>query len=293
MRISIVVLALIVNCNLFSQEHKETIKKELSFELQSPHNTFILANINGHITATGYDGDKILIEANKTIKAKTAARLEEGVKEISLGIIDLADTIIVYIKNPCSNPNIRKNKKGKRFWDYYFQKCDCDWETRYDFQFDFTLKIPYKTNVSLGTINDGDISVMNMSGELTVDNINGSIRLDKVAGMTKASTINGDLDVNYTKNPNKDSRYYSLNGDINANFQKGLDAKMLFKSYNGDFYTNIQELEIMPMPIKKEKVSDENGISYKIGGQSAMQIRKGSLLLDFETFNGDVYVKEN
>jgi DUF4097 and DUF4098 domain-containing protein YvlB len=104
-----------------------------------------------------------------------------------------------------------------------------------------------------------------------------------------ASTINGDLDVTYTKNPDKACRFYSLNGDINALFQPGLAANLSFESFNGDFYTDIQPLEALP--VKVEKTAEGDGIKYKVNG-NRYKIRTGGALLDFETFNGDVFLKE-
>ncbi|HEY5919327.1 MAG TPA: hypothetical protein VIU13_18035, partial [Chryseolinea sp.] len=105
-----------------------------------------------------------------------------------------------------------------------------------------------------------------------------------------ASTINGDVDVEYVTNPTKDCRFYSLNGDINAWFQRGLAANMSFESFNGSFYTNIEKLENMPAQV--EKKDSEKGIKYKINGNRYKIGSGGNTFLDFETFNGDVYLKE-
>jgi DUF4097 and DUF4098 domain-containing protein YvlB len=104
-----------------------------------------------------------------------------------------------------------------------------------------------------------------------------------------ASTINGDVDIEYAKNPVKDCKFYSLNGDINAYFQKGLAANFSFESFNGDFYTDIEPLESLPVQVEQTK-NGEN-VKYKVNG-NRYKIRTGGPLLDFETFNGDVYLKE-
>jgi len=135
--------------------------------------------------------------------------------------------------------------------------------------------------------------VNHVKGDVKVNNINGSIALKKVEGAVDAHTVNGSLDVEYSKNPTKDSRYYSLNGDINAHFKKGLSAQMSFESFNGDFYTNIEEIDMLPTNMKKTNSKNKGkGIKYKIGGKSKMQVRNGKTHLDFETFNGNAYIKE-
>ena len=91
------------------------------------------------------------------------------------------------------------------------------------------------------------------------------------------------------RNPQKDCRFYSLNGDINAWFQKGLSASMSFESFNGSFYTNIDNLEALPVQVEKKNVDE--GVKYKVNG-NRYKIGSGGAYLDFETFNGNVYLKE-
>jgi len=121
------------------------------------------------------------------------------------------------------------------------------------------------------------------------ENVNGSIRLKEISGATNASTINGSVDLDYFGNPPGDSKYYSLNGDINANFRKGLAAQLTFKSFNGEFYSSIDD--ITPMAVMVEKYDDGEGIHFKVNG-NRYKVRQGGPLLDFETFNGNVYLKE-
>ena len=154
----------------------------------------------------------------------------------------------------------------------------------------FVVKVPSAINVMASTINEGDISIDNVSGAVIADNINGSIKLNKLVREARASTINGDVDVEYVSNPTKDCRFYTLNGDINAWFQRGLAASMSFESFNGSFYTNIEKLENMPANLKRE--DSEKGTKYKIDGNRFKIGPGGSTFLDFETFNGNVYLKE-
>lgn len=279
---------------LMAQVFTETIKKELSFEKKSDANAFMLFNVSGDVTVTGYEGDKIILEVEKKITAKTAARLEKGKQQIQLGVLDRADSLLVYVEGVCNSfGKLRKGKNSRTRWNGYgydWNNCngrDCDKE--YDYEMNFVIKVPKNIHVLVSTINNGDVVVENVNQYVLADNVNGSIRLTNISGATYASTINGDVDLNYVSNPPGDSRYYSLNGDINANFKKGLAADISFESFNGDLYTNVEQLESIPNSI--EKKSTAKGIKYKIGG-TRYRIGKGGIHLDFETFNGNVYVKE-
>lgn len=277
----------------YGQTFTEKISRELSFEKASSENALIIANINGPVEVIGYEGDKVLIEVTKTVNAKTDARLEQGKAELQLGVIDRADTLILYVQDGCQQFSKTTRKDGHTQgqsggWGYHSQfEKDC--HIVYDYTMSFMVKVPAALHVIANTINNGDVTVKNVDGVVKAGNINGSIRLENLKSLTEATTINGDLDIDYAVNPGDDCRFYSLNGDINVSFQPDLSADVSFESFNGSFYTNIAELE--KLPAKIEKSSHGDGIRYKIDG-NRYQAGKGGTLLDFETFNGNVYLKE-
>jgi DUF4097 and DUF4098 domain-containing protein YvlB len=288
-------LTLLISNLVYGQQFSEKITKEYTFEKKSPDNAVMVANINGNVNVVGYEGDKILLEVNRSISAKTDARLETGKQELKLGVIDRADTILFYVEDACNrfgreNHNRNGGDWFKNGWGYHWNNNDRHCDGVYDYKMDFTLKVPFSVHVMLSTINNGDITVENVKGKVDARNINGSIKLSSLVREADATTINGDVDIEYTTNPLKDCRFYSLNGDINAIFQKGLVASLSFESFNGSFYTNINDLEALP--VRVEKTAKGEGIKYKVNG-NRYQVGKGAgAYLDFETFNGNVYLKE-
>lgn len=290
-------LMLLITDLVYAQQFSEKITREYSFEKKSADNAVMVANINGNVEVIGYEGDKILLEVNRSISAKTESRLERGKAEIKLGVLDRADTIIFYVEDSCNRfgRKTSQNKHNgdwfKNGWGYHWgQNSDRDCDVVVDYKMDFTLKVPFSVHVIVSTINNGDIVVEKVKGKVDARNINGSIRLTNLVREADATTINGDVDIEYATNPLKDCRFYSLNGDINALFQKGLAASLSFDSFNGSFYTNINDIE--PLPVKVEKTANGEGIKYKVNG-NRYQVGKGSgAYLDFETFNGNVYLKE-
>lgn len=277
--------------NASAQTFTEKFTKELVFGKPSGDNVFILSNINGAIKVTGYDGDKIVLEVAKTIHAKTPERLERGKAEVQLGVMDRADTIILYITDGCHEFRRRsgRNAHARSEWGYQsIHQQDCN--PPYDYRMDFTLKVPSTLNLILNTINEGDVVVENVSGIIMAGNINGSIRLEDLRSAAEAHTINGDVDVLYDRNPQSECRFYTLNGDINAMFKPGLSANLTFESFNGSFYTNIDRLETLPQKVVKTSRAD--GVQYKIT-DNQFKVGNGGPLLEFETFNGNVYLKES
>jgi hypothetical protein len=287
------VLSVVIIYRATAQNFSEVIKKEFAFEKEEVENTVLVSNINGGIRVEGYDGTKVLLEVTKKITAKTESQLEQGKKEVQLGVVDRADTLIFYMLGGCNTfgkiNNVRTRNFGSRHpWVYNWEgNYDCN--PPYDFKLDFTLKVPYSVKLVLSTVNEGDIVVKNVLGALMVDNINGAIKLTNISREATASTINGNVDIEYSKNPDKACRFYTLNGDINVWFQKGLKATMSFKSFQGEFFTNVPTLE--PLPVQVAKEEGTKGSRYSVSG-NRFKIGSGGALLDFETFNGNVYLKE-
>lgn len=291
MRTTLIVLGITLSGAACAQSFSEKISKALTFEKKSADNAILIANINGSVTVTGYDGDQVLVEVNKFVSGKTDARLEKGKQEVQLGVVDLADTLVLYVREGCmrfgknqgpmNHSNWRKNG-----WSY---QSDGDCDHTYDYRMDFTVKVPASLNVIVSTINHGDIAVENVSGAVKADNINGSLRLTNLQRESEAHTINGDVDIVYSRNPDKACQFYTLNGDINALFQVGLSANMSFESFNGQLFTNIDKLMTLPPEIVEARHGD--GVKYKIDG-NRYRVGGGGALLKFETFNGDVYIKE-
>ena len=282
-------------CN--AQTFTDKINKEILFEKKSNENALMVANIDGDVKVTGYVGDKVMVEVTRTITAKTIERLEQGKTELQMGFIDRADTLIFFVEGGCNQFGKNTHRKNNGDWGSR-GGWGYEWNNNgrgrgcippYDYKLDFAIKVPFTVNLILSTINDGDVKVENTKGALKVENVNGSIKLSKISREATATTVNGDVDIEYVTNPLKDCRFYSLNGDINAWFQKGLAANMSFESFNGDLFTNVDRLESLPVMVEKEQRT--NGIKYKVK-DNRFKIGNGGVFLDFETFNGDVYLKE-
>jgi DUF4097 and DUF4098 domain-containing protein YvlB len=293
MKTTLLIVIILIPYSVFTQSFTDKITKELSFEKKGVDNALIIANINGSIKVTGYEGDKVFVEVTRTIKAKTPERLEQGKAQLKLGVLDRADTLILYTEGICSRFGKSSKKNGdwsqRNGWGYEWNNKDDDCKDLFDYTFDYVIKVPMSVNVLMSTVNQGDLEVENLKGSILANNVNGSIKLANLYREASASTINGNVDITYTKNPDKACRFYTLNGDINAWFQKGLSANMSFESFNGELFTNVPNLQSLPVAVEKKET--EKGTKFKVNG-NRFKIGNGGVVLDFETFNGDVFVKE-
>lgn len=293
MKYTLLLLSLIGGLHLWGQQsiYKENIRKELRFERASAEPVLLVKNISGSIEVEGYDGDQVIVEVVKTIKAGNEQDLETGKTEVDLGVLVKEDVILLYMKQPCidldpEEVDVDEWRDGGN-WNSW---NGCRWEPDYRYQMDYVVKVPRNTGLRLTTVNNGDIGVREVNGTLKINNVNGAIRLEQIAGATDAHTINGDLTLRYDRNPGADSKFYTLNGDIKAYFKPGLSADLYFKSFNGDLYTDIDEAQLLAPRLEQEQTGQ--GISYKVGEKQGLRIRNGGVRLDVETFNGDAYIRE-
>jgi hypothetical protein len=262
-------------------EFKEHLSKEFILAGDASRNTLFIYNISGFIKVEGYQGNKVLLEMDKIITADDDKSLEEGKKEFRLAFVERTDTIMAYIAEPYDS-------RPHRHWQYIDDHREID----YNYNVDFTVKVPFGINLHISTVNDGVISVNNVSGILYINNVNEEISVKNAKGTTFAHTVNGDVSVNYLNNPPEESSYYTINGNIRVSYQPGLSADLQFKSMNGEIYTDYQEVERLPATVTKVQEKKGDGIVYKLNAITSVRFGKGGKIFKFETLNGNVYIKK-
>jgi hypothetical protein len=264
-----------------AREFKEHLNKEFTLAGNASGSMLYIYNISGFIKVEGYSGTKILLEMDKTISADEDKDLETGKKEFRLAFEQKNDTVMVYIAQPFDS-------RPHRNWQYN----DVHQDIEYNYNVDFTIKVPFGMNLHVSTVNDGIITINNVSGTLHVNNVNEEISIKNAKGTTYAHTVNGDVTVTYLSNPPEASSYYTINGNIRISYQPGLSADLLFKSMSGDFFTDFPEAELLPATTTKVQEKNGVGIVYKLNAVTSVRFGKGGKTFRFETINGNVYIKK-
>ena len=266
-----------------AQEFKEHISKEFTVS-KAATGTLAIYNLNGFVKVEGYSGDKVVLEVDKTITAKTNEDLAFGKKELQLQMEQKGDSIVVYIAEPYdTRPRRFRNRNNN--WNN-------DRDVDYDFTLSFTVKVPNQMNLIASTVNHGDVTVKDMNGYLKARNVNGAIALTNIKGTTDANTVNGSVDINYAANPPENSSYHTVNGNIRVTYPANLSADLQFKSMNGSFYTDFPNAEALPMQAVKTEQTTGSGTVYKLNKTTAVRVGSGGKTFKFETLNGSIYIKK-
>lgn len=269
----------------------ETFTKEFTLNGNAGSQLLVVRNIFGDVNIEGYSGNTVQLEAKITIEASTEEKLKIGKQEVGVANIQKDELTYVSYKIPCEGFSLEAFTKEQLIKGQFQWNQNCHWKPVYEYRIDFTLKVPKRININASTVNNGEISIKNVEGKFNGNNVNGGILFDQVAGAVCAHTINGDVTVNFTKVPVENCKIYDFNGDIKVNIPKGFSADVTFETTQGDFFTDIEDITLKGpdlLPVKNKG----KGVAFKVETKEKLQVRKGGILFEFETFNGNVYLKE-
>jgi len=264
-------------------EHKEKISKTFTFEGSGDQNILIIKNINGSIRIEGTQANQVSVDVEKVIEAESQKSLEEGIRDITLGVITVPDSIILFTDSPYATVK-RKNGKVSYQWDNDFR------DAGYDFNFDYTVKVPYGTRLDISTVNHGEVRIVDTRSTVSASNVNGSVYLEKTAEVKRASSVNGTVECEITKKPTQDCFFNTINGDIKIITPSNLSADVSYSAMHGDFYTDY-EIEILPYRIENTRENSGSGTSYRIEKNPQFRIGEGGVHMLFTTLNGDMILK--
>ncbi len=277
MLLVLVMSILLLQGDAFRFEKKEKISKTLKFQDPSKPKDLQVDNIFGSIAVTGYNGTEVKLIAHKTIKARTEGRIEKAQQEVKLDITEEGNIIDIYVDGPfrCRHKDDREGRH----------------DPGYQVHYDFEIKVPRKTNIFLKTVTDGDIIVNGIEGEFEVNNVNGEITMGDLSGSGKAHTVNGEVKVAFSKNPDSDCSFKTINGDIEVAFVKNLSADFHLKTFHGDAYSDFA-VSYLPT-VSSSSVERKNGkYVYKSNRYTDIRVGSGGPEIKMDTLNGDLLINK-
>ncbi|AIZ64113.1 hypothetical protein PK28_11165 [Hymenobacter sp. DG25B] len=269
------------SCSLQAQDRESTekINREITLTGATGSSTLAVYNIFGSVTVQGYSGNKVVVEATRTIKADNATHLEQGKKEAQMGFEQRGDSVIVFLQGP-QDSRPRRNRN----WNNH----DID----YEYSFDITVKVPRDMKVNASTVNGGEMQVQDVTGLVQARNVNGPVIIRNVREATVAKTVNGKVEVSLTTAPTQAASYQTINGDIAVSYPANASADLHFKSMHGEMYTDFPQTEVLPARVTQNQQREGAGTKYKLNKETAVRLGKGGPDIRLETLNGDVTIKK-
>lgn len=156
-----------------------------------------------------------------------------------------------------------------------------------------SIKVPANTNeLEASTVNDGNITIKDVSGQIEINNVNGWIHCDGASGSVVANTVNGDVIVDFkTVNPQAAMAFSTLNGKVDVTFPATLKARLKLKAEQGDIFSDF-DVAIEKGQPKGEKTGDGHMFKIAIDDWVYGTVGGGGPEIMMKTFNGSVYVRK-
>jgi len=253
----------------------EEIHRTLQFPAGETARQLLIDNINGSITVTGYDGSDVEVSVHRVSRADTPERLAEAKKKITLDVSEEGRRIVLYVNTPwrCSDGSPAFDRR-----DYY----------GFDADFTFDVRVPAETEIFLKTVNKGSIAVTGVRGGFEVHNVNGPVAMTAMGGSGLVSTVNGGLDVRFSRNPKSRCGFRTVNGSIEVSVPDELSADLRLKTFNGDVLSDFDVTGLPQQPPPPRKI----GRRTVYGGDEFFSVRagKGGPEMVLETLNGDIRI---
>lgn len=269
------VLTMFLSGQVMAQDQKEQLVVPLS-EPGKPYKLNV-GLINGSIKVVGYEGKDVTIDiTTEDRKGKDRDRDRDrrdggsssGMKRINAG-------------NGMDVSAQEKNNSVVINTDSYRGSVN------------LVIKVPQlQATMHLSAINDGDITVDNVSGEFEVSNINGAVTMTNISGSAVVNGLNHNIKVSFKSiDPKAAMAFSSLNGNIDVTFPAVLKANVKLKTDRGEMFTDfdIDADKTQPKPTTTTK-----GGTYRINLDSWVygKIGGGGPELMMKNMNGNIYIRK-
>lgn len=259
----------------FAVKTQETIQKSFTLPADG-HKSLDIDTVWGSIDVVGGSGNQVQVTVSKTIRARNDDAMQRARKEVTLDATQDEGDVKLYENGPfrCNCDDCRDRRRHD--------------DDDYVVQMDFKVQVPQQIDLQARTVNDGSVSIRNITGDFEVRNVNGRIEMDSIAGSGSARTVNGPVTVSFRQNPRANSDFRTINGAVELRFQQGLDAAFRMKTFNGGIYTDFPVTALPLRPVSEERKGGK--MVFRADRMTGVQIGTGGPEIQIENLNGDIRI---
>jgi DUF4097 and DUF4098 domain-containing protein YvlB len=159
---------------------------------------------------------------------------------------------------------------------------------------DLQIDVPIRTNLQVGVVNGGGMTIEGVDGQIDAENQNGSITLTDVSGSVLAHSLNGKVVATMKRvTPQQPMAFSSMNGNVDVTLPPDTKADLKLKTDNGDVWT---DFDVQMKAGSQPTVSDtrRTGGRYKIQVDRTFvgSINGGGPNIEMYTMNGSVFIRK-
>jgi hypothetical protein len=255
-----------------------TITEQNTWQETYPVNTaspkLVISNIWGNVRVkTGKSGEISVL----AVEVRTAPDRERF--NLSYEILGLD------IEADAGGVSMRVGQSDER-WQ---RMGDCD-GCRVDYQFE--IVVPPGAQIDVGTVLDGVVDVHGVTGTVSASNVNGPIRIDSIQDCETISSVNGRVELKFSKAPSRDCSIETINGDITLGVPSNASMDVALDLFNGDVASDFR-VDSFTMPATVVHVVEDGQNTYRIQKLSGVRIGAGGPTYSISSMNGDVRIQEH
>jgi DUF4097 and DUF4098 domain-containing protein YvlB len=252
-----------------------TVTRTLRFS-GSGDRTLDVRAVTGSIQVTAADVPNVEIEVRRITRARSDADLREAERDVTLDFVENDARVRAVVRHAGGLVCGETSNQGQT------------WPRRYDVAFEFTIRVPRRTNLQLCAMNGQDIRVEGTDGEFDIKHLNGRITMRDIRGGGSAETLNGPVTVVFAEAPRSATWLKTLNGNVDATFPAALSADFVLKTRHGELLTDF-DVEVLPQPVAAAERRNGKFV-YRSNDAARVRVGQGGPEISMETMNGDVRV---
>jgi len=154
------------------------------------------------------------------------------------------------------------------------------------------LRVPLRTNLELGSVNGGTITVENVEGEIEIEHVNGSVVLTNVAGAVVAGTQNGGVTATLSRViADKPMAFTSFNGKVDVTLPSTIKATVKMRSDQGDIFTDF-DVQLRQGPSTAGPTRSNGKFKLEVNRAIYGTVNGGGPEIELRTFNGSIYLRK-
>ncbi|MFL6617126.1 MAG: DUF4097 family beta strand repeat-containing protein [Povalibacter sp.] len=151
-------------------------------------------------------------------------------------------------------------------------------------------RVPRRSNLTLSTVQDGEITVRDVTGTLQLENVNGPITALSINGAVIAESVNGAINVGFaTINASEATALSSISGDIKLTLPAKAAVELRLDSAQGQIESDF-ELDVKPSKPSVVRNEGRNGVSVRVEDVIVAAVNGGGPVIKLKTLNGTIRI---
>jgi len=265
-------IAILVTASVGAQQQPTTDRFNVQFTDANRPGQVRVSVMTGSITVRSHTGrDVIITSSGRSDRRRSREAPPEagGLRRLEIGMAGLS------VEEDNNVMTIRANTMNRAV--------------------DMEIQVPARTNLKLGTMNDGILTVENVEGDFELTNHNGDIVMNNIAGSVVANSHNGDVKVSLRQvTAEKPMSFISYNGRIDVTLPQSAKANLKMRTDNGDIYSDF-EVQLRPsstQPVVQDRRNNSGTYRVQIDRSMIGAINGGGPEFNLRTYNGDIFVRK-